>query len=103
MRTQYIRSLPPRWEKYSRLYHALGDPQRQKILLLFEAGERLTIKQIADAFPVSRTAVVHHLRVLQEAGVLRRSRAGREVRLWIDKRRVVDTIQRVARFIEQHA
>jgi DNA-binding transcriptional ArsR family regulator len=100
---QYIRALPPRWEKHSQLYAALGDPQRQKILLLFEAGEKLTIKQIADALPISRTAVVHHLRVLQEAGVLRRARAGKEVRLWIDKKHVVETIRSVGDFIEHNA
>ena len=49
---------------------ALGDPHRQRIVLMFEPGERLNIGQIVAASTLSRTAVAHHLRVLREAGVL---------------------------------
>ena len=85
------------------VFSALGDLSRQKILLLFDKGERLTIKQIAEALPMSRTAVVHHIQVLLDAGVLRRTKTGKEVFLRIDKRFVVSTIRRVGSFIERHA
>ena len=103
MRTAYIQALPPRWEKFSRVFSALGDPRRQRILLMFEQGERLTIKQIAEALPMSRTAVVHHIQVLLDAGVLRRSKSGKEVFLRIDKRLVTSSIERVSNFIQRNA
>jgi hypothetical protein len=47
--------------------------------------------------------VVHHIQVLLDAGVLRRTKTGKEVFLRIDKRFVVSTIRRVGSFIERHA
>ena len=63
---------------------ALGDPHRQRILLMFERGERLSIGDIVAASTLSRTAVAHHLRVLRDAGVLRSEKVGREVWFWPD-------------------
>jgi DNA-binding transcriptional ArsR family regulator len=99
MRVDHLTTLPPDWEAYSAVFNALGDPQRQKILLLFERRERLTIKQIADVFPGSRTSTVHHIRVLEDAGILRRQRLGKEVQLWIDKKHLMSSIRRVSNFI----
>jgi DNA-binding transcriptional ArsR family regulator len=45
--------------------------------LLFEAGEELSIKDIACLFPLSRTAIVHHLQVLEREGILASRRLGK--------------------------
>ena len=58
---------------------ALGDPHRQRIILMFDDGERLSVGQIVGASPLSRSAVAHHLRVLREAGILRCEKIGKEV------------------------
>ena len=79
MRASYDRAIPRAWSRTAGIFTALGDPHRQRILLMFEPGEALTATQIAGAAPLSRTAVVHHLRVLHDAGVLRSHKAGREV------------------------
>ena len=76
MKTEYIDTLPEAWRPAAAVFAALGDAMRQKILLLFEPGEELSIKDIADIFPLSRTAIVHHLAVLERAGILRSRRAG---------------------------
>ncbi len=96
MRTDHVSHLPPLWEVYSGVFRALGDPLRQRILLLFDRNERLTIKQIVDVFSASRTNVVHHLGVLEAAGVLRREKVGKEVQLWIDKAHLLEAIRKVA-------
>ena len=59
---------------------ALSDPRRRQLLdLLSEQGEA-TATTLAGRLPVSRQAVVKHLAVLDAAGLVSASRAGREVR-----------------------
>ncbi|CAG0968011.1 Transcriptional repressor SmtB [Burkholderiales bacterium] len=84
MRSTYTRALPRAWQPVASVFTALGDPHRQRILLMFERGERLSIGEIVAASTLSRTAVAHHLRVLREAGVLRSEKVGREVWYWPD-------------------
>jgi DNA-binding transcriptional ArsR family regulator len=66
------------------MFVALGDPHRQRILLMFEPGERLNVGQIVAASTLSRSAVSHHLRILRDAGVLRHEKIGKEVWYWPD-------------------
>jgi ArsR family transcriptional regulator len=101
MKTEYADSIPVDWEQFAAVFAALGDSHRQRILLFFERGERLTIKQIADVLPLSRTAVLHHVRVLQAAGVLEGAKEGREVFLTVNKVRLLDALHSTARYAEQ--
>jgi DNA-binding transcriptional ArsR family regulator len=101
MKTKRSRKLPAAWLRVSRVCVALGDPHRQKILLLFEAGEQLSMLQILDTSPLSRTAVSHHLRVMREAGVLVAEKAGKEVFYRIDKEYVRCSWRRIDRIDEQ--
>jgi DNA-binding transcriptional ArsR family regulator len=73
----FIQELPGDWLPIARVFAALGDPWRQKILLLFEAHEEISIKDIAGLFPLSRTAIVHHLLVLERADILASRREGK--------------------------
>ena len=77
MKTQFLHELPEGMQPLASVFAALGDPVRQRILLLFEPGEALSIKEIAALFSLSRTAVVHHLNVLERAGVLAQERRGK--------------------------
>ena len=77
MRQSYARAIPRAWQRTARLFTALGDPHRQRILLMFDPGEQLTVGQIVAASTLSRSAVAHHLKVLREAGVLH-AREGRQ-------------------------
>ena len=79
------RSLPATWLRASRVCVALGDAHRQRILLLFDRGERLSMRQILETSPLSRTAVAHHLRVMRDAGVLSVERDGKEAFYRIEK------------------
>ena len=84
MRHPYSRALPRAWRRTAEIFTALGDPHRQRIVLMFDEDERLTVSQIVAASPLSRSAVAHHLRVLREAGVLRCEKIGKEVWYWPD-------------------
>ena len=50
-------------------FDALGDPNRRAILELLGAGDR-SVRELADALPISRPAVSRHLRLLKEAGLV---------------------------------
>jgi DNA-binding transcriptional ArsR family regulator len=50
-------------------FDALGDTNRRAIVELLGAGGR-TVREIADALPISRPAVSRHLRLLKDAGLV---------------------------------
>ena len=60
------------------LFHALGDPARQEIILLLSANERLNVSQITEQMHLSRPAISHHLKVLKDAGLVALERESRE-------------------------
>jgi DNA-binding transcriptional ArsR family regulator len=98
MKTRYSRALPKEWKPMSDVFTALGDEHRQRMLLLFEKGERLNVGRIVEVSPLSRSAVSHHLKVLRQAGVLRSEKVGKEVYFWID----VDYVGRTLRNVLDH-
>lgn len=59
------------------VWRALADPTRRRILDQLRRGP-LTTGALADQFPVSRFAVMKHLKVLVEAGLVLIERRGRE-------------------------
>ena len=79
MKPSYARAVPRAWRQTARMFVALGDEHRQRILLMFEPGERLHVGQIVAASTLSRSAVAHHLKVLRDAGILHSEKIGREV------------------------
>ena len=60
------------------IFAALGDPHRQAIVLMLAEQEALNVTRITEALPLSRPAVSHHLKVLLQAGIVRRERQSRE-------------------------
>ena len=50
-------------------FDALGDPHRRAIVELLGVGER-SVREIAEALPISRPAVSRHLRLLKNAGLV---------------------------------
>lgn len=59
---------------------ALADPTRRQLLEVLAAEGKATATTLAQRLPISRQAVVKHLAVLDAAGLVAGSRAGREVR-----------------------
>jgi DNA-binding transcriptional ArsR family regulator len=68
---------------------------------MFERGEELTIKNIVDASPLSRTAVMHHVRMLIEAEVLTAEKRGKAVFLRPNPGRVLEALNAVREYIRK--
>ena len=100
MRAARARKIPVAWMRASRVCVALGDAHRQRILLLFEPGEELSMLQILETSPLSRTAISHHLRVMREAGVLSAEKVGKEMFYRIDKDYVREQLAAVIAYID---
>ena len=60
---------------YATALSALADPTRRAVFEALREGER-PVGELAAGLPVSRPAVSQHLRVLEEAGLVRVRRAG---------------------------
>ena len=66
-----------------RVFSAVSDPTRRAILArLAESDARVT--DLANAFPISLNSTSKHIRVLEGAGLVRRSIRGREHILTLD-------------------
>jgi DNA-binding transcriptional ArsR family regulator len=65
----------------ARVFAALGDPTRLKLVAVLCTGGALSIVELTANTNITRQAVTKHLQVLSDAGVVRDMRAGRQ-RLW---------------------
>ena len=95
-----ISEIPNEWKNISSLFIALGDEQRQRILLAFEKEERLNILQIVASSKLGRTAVTHHLKVLHGSGALSSEKIGKEVFFWVNKAHIMTEIENVLNYIK---
>ena len=59
-----------------RVFHALADPTRRAILEQLSRGAA-SVSDLARPLDVTLAAVVQHLQVLEESGVVRTSKVGR--------------------------
>ncbi len=81
-----------------RVFHALGDPTRRAIVERLTEGP-LSVSRLATPLEITLTAVIQHLQVLEESGLVRTEKIGRvrtcrleptgfsALRQWIDDRR----------------
>jgi DNA-binding transcriptional ArsR family regulator len=65
--------------RLNRTFEALTDPTRRAILVRLEREDSASISELADPFAIKLPAVMKHLSVLEEAGLITRSKAGRTV------------------------
>jgi DNA-binding transcriptional ArsR family regulator len=59
------------------VFAALGDPTRRAIVHQLASGEA-TVSELAQPFAVSLQAISKHLRVLEQAGLIHRSRRAQQ-------------------------
>ena len=60
-------------DQLSLTFAALADPTRRAILTRLAEGEA-TVNELAAPFPISKPAISRHLKVLERAGLIVRSR-----------------------------
>lgn len=58
------------------LFHALGDPNRRRMVGLLKARSA-SVSELAAALAITKTAVGQHLAVLEKAQIARSTKAGR--------------------------
>ena len=87
----------------AKVFEALGDEHRQRIMLTFEPGERLNVGQIAEVSTLARSTVSHHLKILREAEVLLSEKQGKEVYFWINRIFLETALGNVLNYIREEA
>jgi DNA-binding transcriptional ArsR family regulator len=65
------------------VFQAIADPTRRELLILLSEKE-MPVTVISGHFPMSRTAVSKHLRILADAGLVKERKVGRETRFILD-------------------
>ena len=66
-------------QRLDRTFAALVDPTRRAILAHLERQEAASVSELAEPFRIKLPAVMKHLDVLADAGLVTRSKAGRTV------------------------
>jgi DNA-binding transcriptional ArsR family regulator len=85
----------------NRTFAALSDPTRRAILSRLEREDTATVSELASRFEIKLPAVMKHLGVLDEAGLITRSKAGRTVTVRLraePMKRAMNWLQRYERF-----
>jgi DNA-binding transcriptional ArsR family regulator len=84
-----------------RTFAALVDPTRRAILARLEREESASVSALAKPFAIKLPAVMKHLDVLDDAGLIVRSKAGRTVTVRLNPapvREAMDWLRRYERF-----
>ena len=69
---------------FAPVFAALGDRTRLALIGKLSGGAPYSISQLAEGSRLTRQAVTKHLHVLEGAGIVRCTRAGRESRFSLD-------------------
>jgi DNA-binding transcriptional ArsR family regulator len=64
-------------QNLNQIFSALADPTRRAILARLAEGE-VSVLDLAEPFKISQPAVTKHLKVLENAGLISRSRVGQQ-------------------------
>jgi DNA-binding transcriptional ArsR family regulator len=88
-------------ERLDRTFAALVDPTRRAILAQLERRDSATVSELAEPFAIKLPAVMKHLDVLDDAGLITRSKSGRSVTVRLraqPMREAMEWLRRYERF-----
>lgn len=88
-------------DRLGRTFAALADPTRRAIMARLESVDVATVSELAKPFPIKLPAIMKHLDVLGEAGLITRVKSGRAVSVRLDPKPIRDAmvwLQRYQRF-----
>ena len=74
----------PNDDRLDRTFAALAHPIRRAVLTRLAKGEVASVSELAEPFDVSLMAISKHLKVLEEAHLVRRKKDGRVQRCSFD-------------------
>jgi DNA-binding transcriptional ArsR family regulator len=84
-----------------RTFAALSDPTRRALLARLVEKQSLSVSELAQPFPMSLPAIMKHLDVLSDAGLIAREKTGRTVACRLTAQpmeQAMDWLNRYARF-----
>src|ERR1700726_476637 len=88
-------------ERLDQTFAALVDPTRRAILARLEREDSASVSELAKPFAIKLPAVMKHLDVLDDAGLITRSKVGRTVTVRLSPepmREAADWLRRYERF-----
>jgi DNA-binding transcriptional ArsR family regulator len=87
----------PQSDSLTQTFAALADPTRRAILARLAAGEA-SVKDLSAPFAMTQPAISKHLRVLERAGLVERSRQAQ----WRPRRLQAGPLKEVAEWVGQY-
>jgi len=84
-------------DRLSHTFSALADPTRRAILARLATGET-SVTELAEPFDISLPAITKHLKVLERAGLITRSREAQ----WRPCKLEAEPLQDASAWIEQY-
>jgi DNA-binding transcriptional ArsR family regulator len=88
-------------ERLDRTFAALVDPTRRAILAQLERVDGASVSELAEPFAIKLPAVMKHLDVLDDAGLIARTKSGRTVTVRLralPMREAMEWLRRYERF-----
>ena len=79
------------------LFAALADPMRRSLIANLAKKSPKTATQLATEYPITRQGILKHLTILQQAGLVRVSQAGRDKRYFLRP----EPLSEVERWVEE--
>lgn len=73
-------------QRLDRLFSALGDPKRRAIVARLARDDALSVSELAAPFEIKLPAVMKHLDILEDVGLIRRAKQGRIVTVELSPR-----------------
>ena len=84
--------------RLTRLFTALADPTRRSILVHLEKASEVSISELARPFAIKLPAVMKHLDVLDAAGLITRTKAGRTVSVRLSPKPMREAMRWLSRY-----
>jgi len=84
-------------DRLSVIFSALADPTRRAILARLAEGEA-TVTELAEPFEISLPAISRHLKVLEHAGLISRSRSAQ----WRSSRLEAEPLREATAWMERY-
>jgi DNA-binding transcriptional ArsR family regulator len=81
-----------------RTFAALSDPTRRALLARLDEADSVSVSELARPFPVSLPAIMKHLDVLEDAGLITREKTGRTVNCQLSAGPMQDAIAWLNRY-----
>ncbi|HVP54871.1 MAG TPA: metalloregulator ArsR/SmtB family transcription factor [Candidatus Eisenbacteria bacterium] len=88
-------------QAHAAVFAALGDETRLALVARLADGHAHSISHLTEGSRLTRQAITKHLRVLQNAGMVRHTRMGRESRFAFDPQPIVGIQDYLFRVSEQ--